>query len=364
MHAIAIAQNNATASSAVRVAVDLAKDVFELAFADASGRIVERKRLSRAAFARAFDNRPRLRIVMEACGSAHHWARRFERLGHQVVLLPAHDVRPYVRRNKTDRTDAAGLLEADRCGDIRPVPIKSPDAQGVQALHRIREQLKAQRTALINLIRGLLREFGLVIASGAERVRPATLAALEDGDNDLPMSLRHSLHHLLEQIALCESGMQGIEQELDAFARRDRRSQLYLQAGGVGLLTATALSASVGELARFDSGRHLASALGLPPREHSSGNTRRLGRMTKRGDSYLRTLLIHGARSALLAAKLAQKQGKPLDRTQEWALALAERAGHNKAAVALANKTVRRLWAADRHGQAFDPNHLSTHRAH
>ena len=199
------------------------------------------------------------------------------RLGHQVVLLPAHDVRPYVRRNKTDRTDAAGLLEADRCGDIRPVPIKSPDAQGVQALHRIREQLKAQRTALVNLIRGLLRDFGLVIASGAERVRPATLAALEDGDNDLPMSLRHGLHHLLEQIALCERGMQGIEQELDAFARRDRRSQLYLQAGGVGLLTATALSASVGELARFDSGRHLASALGLPPSEHSSGNTRRLG---------------------------------------------------------------------------------------
>jgi transposase len=135
MHAIAIAPNNATASTAVRVAVDLAKDVFELAFADASGRIVERKRLSRAAFARAFDNRPALRVVMEACSSAHHWARRFQRLGHQVVLLPAHDVRPYVRRNKTDRTDAAGLLEADRCGDIRPVPIKSPDAQGVQALH-------------------------------------------------------------------------------------------------------------------------------------------------------------------------------------------------------------------------------------
>lgn len=178
------------------------------------------------------------------------------------------------------------------------------------------------------------------------------------------MALRHSLHHLLEQIALCERGMQGIEQELDAFARRDRRSQLYLQAGGVGLLTATALSASVGELARFDSGRHVASALGLPPREHSSGNMRRLGRMTKRGDSYLRTLLIHGARSALLAAKLAQKQGKPLDRTQEWTLALAERAGHNKAAEALANKTVRRFWAADRHGQDFDPNHLSAHRAH
>lgn len=131
MHAIAIAPNNATASSAVRVAVDLAKDVFELALADPSGRIVERKRLSRAAFARAFDTQSPLRIVVEACGSAHHWARRFQRLGHQVVLLPAHDVRPYVRRNKTDRTASAGLLGADRCGDIRPVPIRSPDARGV-----------------------------------------------------------------------------------------------------------------------------------------------------------------------------------------------------------------------------------------
>lgn len=351
-------------ASVVRVAVDLAKDVFELAFADADHRIVERKRLSRGAFARYFDNRAPLRIIMEACASAHYWARRFQRIGHLPLLLPAHDVRPYVRRNKTDRADAAGLLEADRCADIHPVPIKSADQQGIQGMHRIREHLKSQRTAHINLIRGLLREFGIPISSGAERVRPATLAALEDADNDLPMALRHSLNHLLNQIALCETGMQDIERELQAFARRDVRSQRYQQAAGVGLITATALSASLGELARFDSGRHLASALGLVPREHSSGNTRRRGRITKRGDSYLRTLLIHGARSALTAARGILKQGKVLDRTQAWAIALADRIGHNKAAVALANKTARRLWAADHHGQTFDPNHLSERRAH
>ena len=364
MHAIAVAQNNATGSAAVRVGIDLAKDVFELAFADAAGRIIERKRLSRKAFATCLDNRPPLRVVMEACGSAHYWARRFQRAGHTVVLLPAHDVRPYVRRNKTDRADAAGLLEADRCGDIKPVPIKSPDQQSVQGLHRIREHLKAQRTASINLIRGLLREFGITLPCGAAKVRPATLAALEDGDNELPMALRHSLHRLLEQIAAFEADKQMIDDELDAFARRDARSQRLQKPGGIGLITATALSASIGDFGRFPSGRHLASALGLTPREFSSGNSRRLGRITKRGDSYLRMLLIHGARSALIAAKAARKKEVELDRTQTWVLALADRVGHNKAAVALANKTVRRLWAAEHHGQTFDPNHRSEHREH
>jgi hypothetical protein len=157
---------------ATTVAIDLAKDVFELAFADADHRILERKRLSRRTFAHVLDNRVPLRVVMEACGSAHYWARRFVGQGHTVCLLPARDVRPYVRRNKTDRTDVAGILEADRCAQIDPVPIKSPEQQGVQALHRIRERLKSQRTSTINLLRGVLREFGLVIHPWSAR-RPA-----------------------------------------------------------------------------------------------------------------------------------------------------------------------------------------------
>ena len=325
-------------SSAVSLAIDLAKDVFELAFADASGRIVERKRLKREPFARCLENRPPLRIVMEACGSAHAWARRFARLGHEVTLLPAQHVRPYVRRNKTDRADAAGLLEAARCGDIRPVPVKTPEQQGTQGLHRIREHHKAQRTAAINAVRGLLREFGIAIPAGADKVRPATLAALEDGDNDIPMALRHALAGLLDQITACQEAM---------------------AASGVGLITATALSAGIGDFARFPSGRHFASALGLTPREYSSGGTRKLGRITKQGDVFLRTLLIHGARSALIVAATARKRGQPLDRTQQWALALAERKGHNKAAVALANKVARRLWASEHHGTSFDPEHIS-----
>ena len=159
---------------ATTVAVDLAKDVFELAFADGQGRVIERKRLTRRAFARAFEQRPPLRIVMEACGSAHHWARRFVRQGHAVRLLPASDVRPYVRGNKTDRNDASGILEADRCGGIASVPVKTPEQQAIQAQHRLREHLKRERTATINLLRGVLREFGIVIAQGAARVSART----------------------------------------------------------------------------------------------------------------------------------------------------------------------------------------------
>lgn len=351
-------------SSAVTLAIDLAKDVFELAFADTDGRIVERKRLRRAPFAACLSHRPPLRIVMEACGSAHAWARWLERLGHAVTLLPAHHVRPYVRRNKTDRADAAGLLEAARCGDIRPVPVKTPEQQGTQGLHRIREHHKAQRTAAINLARGLLREFGIVMAAGADRVRPAVLAALEDADNDLPMALREALSGVLAEVAASQKAMDAIEQQLADVAQRDTRSVRLMAASGVGLITATAMSAGIGDLARFPTGRHFASALGLTPREYSSGGTRRLGRITKRGDTYLRTLLIHGARSALVAAHTARKRGHVLDRTQQWALALAERKGHNKAAVALANKTARRLWAAEHHGASFDPEHVSRREVH
>ena len=349
----------AVESSAVMLAVDLANDVFELAFADGSGRIVARKRLRRGAFAQCLENRTPLRIVMEACGSAHAWARRFARQGHDVRLLPAQHVRPYVRRNKTDRADAAGLLEAARCGDIRPVPVKTPEQQGTQGLHRVREHHKAERTAAINTVRGLLREFGFAIPAGADKVRPAVLAALEDGDNDIPMALRHALAGMLDRITACQDAMAGIEKQLAEIVQGDTRSQRLMAASGVGLITATAMSAGIGDFARFPSGRHFASALGLTPREYSSGGSRKLGRISKRGDVYLRTLLIHGARSALMAAHRARKRGQPLDHTQHWALALAERKGHNKAAVALANKTARRLWAAEHHGTSFDPDHVS-----
>lgn len=344
---------------ATTVAVDLAKDVFELAFADADHRIVQRKRISRRVFASTFGNHRPLRIVMEACSSAHYWARRFTAQGHIVRLLPARDVRPYVRRNKTDRTDAAGLLEADRCAQIDAVPIKSVEQQGIQALHRIREQLKAQRTATINLLRGVLREFGIVIPLGAAKVRPAVLTVLENGENELPMPLRHTLGELLDQLAYLADAMSTIELRLRDCAQSDPACQRYQQVPGIGVLTATALRASTSSLDRFRSGRHFAAWLGLAPREHSSGSHRRLGRISKRGDGYLRLLLIHGARAALRAAQLRQQRAQHLSRLQTWATDLRQRVGHNKAAVALANKMARRLWAMEHHRTAFDPDHVS-----
>jgi transposase len=350
---------NIVAPDAAVLAVDLAKDVFELAWADAHGRVLARERLARREFASCLDNRACVEVLMEACGSAHHWARRFARAGHRPLLLPAHDVRPYVRRRKTDRTDAAGLIEARRCGDIQPVPVKSTGQQAVQALHRIREHHKTQRTASINLLRGLLREFGIVIPAGASKVRPAVIAALEDADNDLAADLRQALASVLDRIADDEIAMAGIERQLAEHARTDVRVRRYLDAGGTGIITATALSASCGDLTRFPSGRHFASSLGLAPRVNASGNTTRLGRITKRGDRYLRTLFIHGARAELRAAAVARAKAKPLDRTRAWALALADKAGHNVAAVALANKTARRLRAANKYGQRFNPDHVS-----
>lgn len=344
---------------ATTVAIDLAKDVFELAFANGAGHVTERKRLSRHAFARCLENRPPLSVVMEACGSAHYWARRFAGQGHSVRLLPARDVRPYVRRNKTDRADAAGLLEAARCAQIDAVPVKTPRQQGMQGLHRVREQRKAQRVAAINLVRGLLREFGVVIPMGAAKVPAAVRAALEDGENDLPMALRATIAEQMEHIEALAAGMAAIERRLEQEGEHDVAVQRYRTVPGVGLLTATALRASAGELSRFRSGRHLAAWLGLVPREHSSGNQRRLGSITKRGDGYLRTLLVHGGRSVLRSALMRRRAGSELDPLQVWALDVQQRQGHNRAAVALANKLARRLWAIDHHGTRFDPKHRS-----
>ena len=253
------------------VAIDLAKEVFELAFADAQGRVIERRRRSRRAFIRSLETRPPLRVLMEACGGAHCWARRFQRQGHTVRLLPARDVRPYVRGNKTDRNDVAGILEADRCAGMAEVPVKTPEQQGIQALHRLREHLKGERTATLNLLRGVLREFGVAVPVGAAKVPGSVRDALEDGDNELPMTLRHSLAEQIDRLSQLGKDMAAIEQRLEEFASREVAVQRYRSVPGVGLLTATALRASAGDLSRFRSGRQFSAWLGLTPREHSSG---------------------------------------------------------------------------------------------
>jgi transposase len=339
--------------NATTVGVDLAKNVFEIALADERGHIVERQRLNRARFDRFFANRPACRIVMEACGSAHHHARRLGSQGHEVVLLPAQYARAYVRRNKTDAADAAALIEAARCPDIRPVPIKSVDQQALQQLHRLRSQWIATRTRRLNFLRGCLREFGISVPVGAPRTIAAVRDALAAQHPAVPPLLHSSLLELLAEIGALEQRCKHIDRELARLNQHDPVVQRLLKIPGVGPLTATALRASVVDVQRFPSGRHFASWLGLTSREHSSGERRRLGRISKQGDPYLRTLLIHGARAVLLAARSAQRRGRALDRLRTWALALQERRGHNKAAVALANKLARIVWATWRHERDF-----------
>src|SRR5688572_4589578 len=338
---------------ATTVGIDLAKNVFEIALADERGHIVERQRLSRARFDRFFANRSACRIVMEACGSAHHHARRLSSQGHSVVLLPAQYARAYVRRNKTDAADAAALIEAARCPDIRPVPIKSVDQQALQQLHRLRSQWMAARTARINFLRGCLREFGVGIPVGAKRAIQAVRDSLANPQCPVPALLHSSLLQLLAEVDSLQARCKHIERELARLHADDPVVHRLLGIPGVGPLTATAMRASVVDIQRFPSARHFASWLGLTSREHSSGERRRLGRISKQGDPYLRTLLIHGARAVLLAARSAQRRGSPLDRLRTWALDLQERRGHNKAAVALANKLARIVWATWRHDCDF-----------
>ena len=328
------------------VGVDLAKTVFEIAVSDQPGRVSRRLRLRRDGFLIFFAQLPPATVIMEACGSAHFWAREIQKLGHEVVLLPPQHVRPYVLRDKTDRTDTKGLLEAYRNDDIRPVPVKSPTQQLLGSLHRLRSAWLAERTARINALRGLLREQGIVIPLGARHAVPLAWAAIEDADSEIPDALRPFLAEVCVEIRELERRIQSCETQLEALAQQLPAVKRLLSVPGVGLLIATALVAFVGDPRRFRSARHFASYLGLTPRERSSGSTRRLGRISKRGDVYLRMLLIHGARSVLRAAAT---QSHP-DRLRAWALRLQGSLGYNKAAVALANKLARIVfcvWRAD-----------------
>jgi len=333
------------------IAVDVAKSVFEVALSEHPGQVRERHRFSRDRFRRFLGEQPPATVVMEACGSAHHWARQAQSHGHEVVLVPPHVVRPYVLRNKTDRTDVKGLLEAVRNEELRPVPVKSETQQALAALHRLRSTWVATRTARLNAVRGLLREFGVVIPVGASHVVPALWALLEEPASAVPGLLRPALAEVAREVREIEQRLQAVERQLETVAAETLLVRQLQTIPGIGLLTATALIASVGDVQRFPSARHFASYLGLTPRERSTGQHRHLGAISKRGDPYLRMLLIHGARAVLSQAR--RKPAPASDRLRTWALHVAQLRGPNKAAVALANKLARIAWAVWRHGASF-----------
>ena len=337
------------------IAVDLAKDVFEIAVSSSPGEVSEQKRFSRKVFLHFFAQRAPSRVVMEACGSAHHWAREIEKLGHSAVLLPPQHVRRYVMGNKTDRNDCLGLLEAQRNQQICPVPVKTHEQQSINVLHRVRDRWVRDRTARINELRGHLRELGLFIPKGRHKVLSRVREWLADSDSVIPHAIRHTLWVLCDEADQLSENIKQVERDLDALGRQNEVVGRLLTIPGVGMLTATALFASVGDMSRFPSARYFASFLGLTPREHSSGHRVWRGRITKRGDSYLRTLLIHGGRSVLAWAKRKGTES----RLASWALEVEKRQGPNKAAVALANKRARIIWAVWTKNTVFDEQALN-----
>lgn len=317
---------------ATTIGIDLAKDVFEIAISDRPGRVRERRRLTRRQFALFVEGlETGATVVMEACSSAHYWGRRCAARGATVRLLPAQHVRPYVARNKTDQADAAALLEAHRCGAIHAVPIKTIEQQSLQ---------------------GLLREYGIVVRTSAALLTRGVTALLEDPDSAVPLLLRPPLRALVDEIRQLEAAIKDIDAQLRAVLRTHPIAKRLHDVPGIGPITATALVASVPHIAAFRTGRHFASWLGLTPREHSSADRRHLGRISKRGDKYLRMLLVHGARAVVRGAYIREARQR-LTRLDTWALALAARRGRKRAAVALANKLARVIWAVWHRDRAF-----------
>jgi len=330
---------------ATTVAVDLAKSVFELAIADLQWHITARQRLNRTQFARFLRQTEPTHVVMEACGTAHYWGRVAQGHGHTVTLIPPSYVRPYVRRNKTDRADAEAILEAVRSAQIPGVPVKRIEQQALVALHRVRDQWMTTRTARINALRGILREHGILLPVGARAAVQAVPTVIADADTPLPAHLRHVLTCIHEEVRDIEGRLATLEHELRALADADPVVTQLRTIPGIGLLTATALVGTVGHIHAFRRARQFASWLGLTPREHSSGARRRLGGISKQGDVYLRCLLTHGARAVLLSAQRRRRNAQPMTRLHEWAVRVQERRGHNKATIAVANKLGRIVWA-------------------
>jgi len=340
---------------ATTVAIDLAKDVFEVAIGNRGGQVLHRHRFTRARLQRFLEGQAAgTEVLMEACGTAHHWGRLCQRLQLVPVLLPVQYVRAYVRRNKSDRTDAAALLEARRCGEIAPVPVKTPEQQAWQGLHRIRQQWQKTRTARINGLRGLLREYGIVVGLGARRLHAHVPAIVTTEEAPVPGPLLAALQTLLEEIRELERRIKALDATLVAHLATDDVGQRLQTIPGVGPITASALLASVPHIHQFRRGRQFASWLGLTPREAASGHRVWRGRITKRGDVYLRTLLIHGARSVIRHAHAHARQAHvALTARQRWVLALVSRRGVNKAATAFANHQARVIWAVWRSEQPY-----------
>lgn len=334
-----------------RVGVDLAKNVFQIHATDAHGKVIWKRKLSRDRWIETVCTTvpEGCEIAMEACAGAHHWARRLSKQGYQVKLIPPQFVTPYVKSNKNDANDAEAICEAMSRPNMRFVKMKTVEQQDIQAIHRVRSELMSQRTAKMNQIRGLVAEYGLVAPKRVYSLRKALPLWLEDAENGLTDRFRRLLHELWRDLRYMEERIADLDAEIREVANTDPMAVRLQQLRGVGPLIATALIASVGDGTQFTKGRQMAASIGLTPKQYSSGGKDRLLGISKRGDAYLRTILIHGARSTIVHAKHRD------DRLSVWVTDLVKRSHTNVAAVALANKTVRMAWAMMKNDTDYDP---------
>jgi transposase len=337
------------------VGIDLAKNVFQLHGVNEWGKPIIKKQLKRNQVAEFFVNLPPCLIGMEACASAHHWARKLRGMGHTVKLMAPQFVKPYVKTNKNDAADAEAICEAVTRPNMRFVPIKNVEQQSVLALHSVRQGFVKARTALANQIRGLLAEFGLIIPQGIGHIAKRVPELVEDASNELPGSFRLLMQRLLDHLKELDRQVGELESQIVAWHRQSEASSKLAQIPGIGPITASALMASLGDAKNFDSGRQVAAWLGLVPKQHSSGGKQNLLSISKRGDTYLRTLLIHGARSVI---QHAENKKEP-NQTCGWINGVVKRRNKNVAAVALANKNARIVWALLAHDREFRADYRS-----
>jgi len=331
------------------IGLDLAKTIFHAVCLNQAGKIVKRKQLKRHELRRFFSQQPPCLIGMEACGSAHYWARELRAYGHTTKLIPAQYVKGFVRGNKNDYNDALAIAEAVKQAEMRFVAVKTPQQQDVQAMHRLRQQRIKERTALSNQLRGLLMEYGIVMTRGVNELRRRIPVILDDEKNGLTALFRQLLRQGYMQLLELDTHINTYTKILTAHSKQDDRCQRLQTIPGYGPIVASVFASTMGNTREYKRGRDASAALGVVPRQHSTGGQRVLLGISKRGDKYLRSLIIHGARAVVRSA-----QNKD-DNLSRWVNRIRAERGYNKATVALANKMVRMGWAVLHYGTTYRP---------
>ena len=333
------------------VGLDLAKNVFQVHCSDNNGRVLLRKRLPRLQLLEFFANLPACTVAMEACATAHYWGRKFERFGHAIRLIAPQFVKPFVKSNKNDSADAEAICEAVQRPTMRFVPLKSVEQQAILAIHRARDGFVKARTAQANQLRGLLAEFGVTIPVTIRALYKGVVEAIARESDDLPVTMKELCQALLQRLREIDEQISALEVTIVRWHRQSELSKMLETIPGIGPISATAIVGNIGDGRCFKNGRQFAAWLGLVPRQYSSGGAERLLGISKRGDAYLRRLLVHGAR---VLVRWAINRGKP----EAWLTKVTLRRNPNIAAIAMANKNARIAWALLHHAQKFERNHV------